>query len=834
MNEHPPASMELPEHIETPAPGSGGSRTGLTAAEARRRALADGSNEIRREQGVTPWSILLRQFQGAMIWLLVAAAGISFLVGESLDAIAILVIVVLNALVGFFQEYRSERAVQALQAMTAPRARVLRDGRAVTVPAAEVVKGDLLLLEAGDVVAADAQLIEAHVLSVIEAALTGESLPSEKSLVAAPPDAPLAERTDRVFMGTAVATGTGMAEVTAIGMATELGKIAHLLATTTEQTTPLQRQLERVGRGLLVLCVATVGLVALVSMLHGQPWMELLMSSVSLAVAAVPEGLAATVTVALALGVQRMAARHVLIRRLPSVETLGSTTVICTDKTGTLTTGEMRVREVWGAEHGRVVEAAAACCDAEIGADGRGGTGDPTEIAILLAAAQRGIDRAQIERDRPRVDVHPFDSDRKRMSIFRADGHLYLKGAVESVVPLCGQETAGALDAAAEMASRGLRVLAVATGPNNQESGLALHGLIGIADPPRTEAIEAVREARAAGIRTVMITGDHPMTARAIALELGIVQPHEDWRERVHARATPQQKLEIVRSWKARGEIVAMTGDGVNDAPALREAHIGIAMGQAGTEVTREASDMILTDDNFASIVAAVREGRGVYDNIRKTLVYLLAGNTGELLVMLGAAVLALPVPLVPLQILWINLVTDGLPALALVADPPDADVLHRPPQPPNNPMLARPEWTTIVVTGLVQATVTLSVFAWALRARDLTEARNLAFTVLVFGELFRAFAARSRTRPFWRVPLFSNISLLAVIVVSAALQIAIHHIPFTQELFGVGTISAMDCLLSLVLGLLPLAAAELLKAALRQRGAATSTAVTAMKGTSR
>ena len=413
-----------------------------------------------------------------------------------------------------------------------------------------------------------------------------------------------------------------------------------------------------------------MALVAVLGFLRGLPRMEVLLSSVSLAVAAVPEGLAAVVTIALALGVQRMASRHVLIRTLPSVETLGCATVICTDKTGTLTTGVMVVRELWGGDHSALLFAAAACSDAELAADGRSGTGDPTELAILMAAAQRGIDRKAIESERPRVAVEPFDADTKRMSIRRGDGKLYVKGAVEVVLPVCATGTENAVEANAGMARQGLRVLAVAVGEGPGEANLKLLGLVGIADPPRTEAIAAVALARAAGIKTVMITGDHPVTAEAIGRELGILTPADDPAEVVHARATPEDKLRIVREWKARGDVVAMTGDGVNDAPALREAHIGIAMGQTGTEVTREASDMILTDDNFASIVAAVQEGRGIYDNIQKTLVYLLAGNVGELAVMLGASAVGLPLPLLPLQLLWINLVTDGLPALALVGDP--------------------------------------------------------------------------------------------------------------------------------------------------------------------
>lgn len=789
---------------------------GLTSAEAERRLNDVGLNEIARDAPTSPWTILAAQFRSPLIWLLLGASVLSGILGEIADAIAIGTILVLNACVGFFQEYRAEKAMLALRSMTAPRARARRDGHATTISAAQVVPGDVLLLEAGDIVAADARLLEAHNLSTNEAPLTGESAPVDKSMKASAPDAPLAERTDAVFMGTSVATGSGSAEVVATGMRTELGKIAHLLATTHEEATPLQMRLAAVGRTLLFVCLAIVAVVATIGLIRGQGWLEVLMSAVSLAVAAVPEGLPAIVTIALAIGVQRMAARHALIRKLPAVETLGSATVICTDKTGTLTTGVMTVRELWGADHVRLLGAAAACCDAELHADDRTGNGDPTEIAILAAAAERGLRRETIERSNPRRGVNPFDADRKRMSILRADGVLYVKGAVDLLLPLCAAGTEGVAEANAEMAGRGLRVLGVATGSGPTESGLHLLGLVAIADPPRTEAIEAVAAARTAGIRTVMITGDHLATARAVARELGIVRAGDDADDLVHARATPEDKLKIVRSWKARGAIVAMTGDGVNDAPALREAHIGIAMGRTGTEVTREASDMVLSDDNFASIVAAVQEGRGIYDNIRKTLIYLLAGNTGELLVMLVAALIGLPLPLLPLHLLWINLVTDGLPALALAMDPPDADILRRPPRPPSEPILGRAAWVDVVWAGLLQAGVTLGVFAWALQARDLDEARNLAFTTLVFGELFRSFASRSPTKVFWEVGAFTNLRLLSVVVASVLLQIGIHHIGGLERLFQIRALSLVDCAISLSLGLLPVTVLELTKVARR------------------
>jgi Ca2+-transporting ATPase len=777
-----------------------------------------GANEIRRAPRPSRAKMLLRQFASPLVWLLLAAAAVSGALGEIADAVAISVIVIANAVVGFFQEHRAENALEALRALTAPRARVRRDSRQVVIAAAEVVPGDILLLEAGDVVAADARLLEAHRLSTNEAPLTGESAAVDKTARPAAADAPLAERHDFVFLATSVATGTGVAEVTATGMATELGKVATLLAGAEETTTPLQARLARVSRVLLLLCLGIVAVTAAVGLARGRSWLEVFMSAVSLAVAAVPEGLPAIVTIALAIGVQRMAERNVLIRRLPAVETLGSATVICTDKTGTLTTGVMTVRELWGADHQALLSAAAACCDAELADDRRTGIGDPTEIALLAAAAERGIERAAIERERPRRHENPFDSDRKRMSIGRADGVLYVKGAPEVLLPLCTAGTAGAAEANAEMASRGLRVLAVAVGTGADERDLRMLGLAAIADPPRSEAIEAVAAARTAGIRTVMITGDHPVTAHAIARELGIIRDGEDAAERVHARATPEQKLAIVRGWKQRGAVVAMTGDGVNDAPALREAHIGIAMGKTGTEVTREASDMVLADDNFASIVAAVREGRGIFDNIRKTLVYLLTGNAAELAIMLAAAVAGLPLPLLPLHLLWVNLVTDGLPALALVMDPPDPDALRRPPRSPGEAMLGRPEWVGVMAVGALEAAIVLGVFVGALRTADVGVARALAFDTLVVSELFRAFASRSPTRLFGQVGVFTNLRLVAVVAVSLLVQFSLHQLPALGRLFQLPILSAGDRLLPLLLGLVPVTAVELGKLARRRR----------------
>jgi Ca2+-transporting ATPase len=789
---------------------------GLDREAAEAALVRYGPNELPQGPTRTVWSLWWRQFEGAMTWVLLAAGGLSVVVGHLLDAAAIGSILVLNAAVGFLQEFRAERALGALRSLTAPHARVVRDGIVRDVPARLVVPGDLLELEAGDLVAADARLVEAHALRTIESALTGESVPVEKEPSGSAPGAALADRRGDVFLGTAVVAGRARAVVEATGAATEMGRIASLLATAEQPETPLQAQLREVGRTLLVACVAIVAVVAAVELARGGAWLEVLLSSTALAVAAVPEGLPTIVTIALALGVQRMAARNALVRRLSSVETLGSVTVVCTDKTGTLTTGSMAVRDVWARDRPRLLEAAAACCDATLGPEG--GVGDPTELALLRAAEEHGIERAALEARIPRVAETPFDSERKRMSVLRADGVLYVKGAPEVVGALCVEGTDGAVAAARDMAARGLRVLAVATGAGPAESGLRLLGLVGLADPPRPEARDAIARARAAGVRTIMITGDHAVTAEAIAREIGLVAEGETAAGRLHARATAEDKLRIVHRLQAAGEVVAMTGDGVNDAPALREAHIGVAMGRSGTEVTREASDMVLTDDNFATIVAAIEEGRAVYDNIRKALLYLLTGNTAELLVMLGAALAGLPLPLLPLQLLWINLVSDGLPALALVTDPPEPGVLQRPPRPVGAAMLGRRAWLGVVSVGALEASVVVGAFAWACTRLPLPEARTVAFTTLVLSELLRVFAARSSVHLYWQVGVLTNLHVIWVVLFSILVQAALPYLPFTARLFAVAPLPHAWLLVSAALGLVPVSAVEIWKLAVKRR----------------
>jgi len=868
--------------------------SGLSTEEAAQRLAADGRNELRTAPGPSPLLLFLAQFKNLVIWVLIGAAVLSALLGEGADAIAIAAIVFLNACIGFYQEYRAEQAVAALRKMAAPLARVVRDGRATVIPAAEVVRGDVLLLEAGDLVAADARLIEAASLRANEAPLTGESQPVEKdSAPLSAAETALADRRNMVYLGTSVVGGQGRALVAATGMQTEVGRIASLLEDAGDGETPLQRRLDRVGRSLLAASLAIVALVFLLGLMRGEPPGRMLLAAVSLAVAAVPEGLPAVVTVALALGVGRMARRNALVRRLPAVETLGCTQVICSDKTGTLTVGQMTVTALWVAgrelevtgqgyspegdllEGGRSVLAgevaavrtvltlAAGCNEAELdNREGRAGiVGDPTEAALLVAAAKIGIHRAAMETESPRLRVLPFDSERKRMTLVRrtVDGpRAFVKGAPDlllsrcshclapdgSVIALTEAARAQILEANDTLAGRALRVLAVAFRDLSEadcahlddeplEGDLVFAGLLAMYDPPRAEAAEAVKRCQQAGIRVVMITGDHPATAAAVAQELGLLRPgqevvsglqvqqmsDEELEQRVeriavYARVTAEDKLRVVRALKARGAVVAMTGDGVNDAPAIKEASIGVAMGITGTEVTKEASDMVVTDDNFSSIVAAVEEGRGIYDNIKKCLQYLLAGNTAEILLMLAAVLVGWPLPLLPLQLLWINLVTDGLPALALATDPVDPGVLSRPPRRPDEQFADRAFLRLVFLTGALTAGVALLAFYYGLVVeRNLVAARNYAFSALVFAELFRSFGVRSPDRPLWRRRGPGNLRLTLVVIVSVLLQIFIHHVPALQRLFGIEPISAAACAGLLALGTIPLLVLELRKA---------------------
>ncbi|MCX7007188.1 MAG: HAD-IC family P-type ATPase, partial [Kiritimatiellaeota bacterium] len=760
---------------------------GLTGAEAARRLAETGPNQLQEQAGHGPWKIFLEQFKELIVWVLIGAALVSGFLKEWVDTGAIVGIVILNAILGFVQEYRAEKALAALRRLANPNTRVIRDGQLITIPSVELVPGDLIELEAGDHIPADARIIwHTANLAVQEASLTGESAPVAKHTPAlAAAELPLAERANIAYMGTAVVTGKGRALVSETGMRTELGRIAGMIQAIESEPTPLQKKLAAFGAFLVKLCAVLVALVFVLQWWragwHLHDLSEIFLTAVSLAVAAIPEGLPAVVTIALALGVQRMVKRHALIRKLPSVETLGCATVICSDKTGTLTRNEMTVQAVVaGGQHYEVsgigyapqgefrcsgglrppseepaLRAALMCatlCNAASLREEDGSwkiTGDPTEAALLTAAAKAGLNRTALETEQPMLEELPFDSERKRMTMIRrtADGRriAYVKGAPDVMLAHCRLSDADRAALArtnAELAGRALRVLAVAQrelGPEiteptveNVERDLTFLGLIAMMDPPRAEAKIAMATCRTAGIRAVMITGDDPNTATAIGRELGMLgaddramtgaelEKLDDTalaaqveRTPVFARVAPEHKLRIVRAWKQRGQIVAMTGDGVNDAPAVKEADIGVAMGITGTDVTKEVSDMIVTDDNFASIVAAVEEGRGIYDNILKFVHYLLSCNIGEILVMLVASLFGLPAPLLPIHILWINLVTDGLPALALGVDPVDTDIMRRPPRAPTEAVVDLRRGLVMTLQRAFIAACSLGAFAW-------------------------------------------------------------------------------------------------------------------------
>jgi P-type Ca2+ transporter type 2C len=870
------------------------SRTGLSQEVAGRRLTEHGPNELRQAESIRPLTLLLAQFKSLIVWILVAASLVSGIMSEWADCIAIVSIVVVNGLIGFYQEYSAERSLAALRRMTAPQARVRRDGRSLSIPAAEVVPGDVLELEAGDLVPADARVLEASALKTVEAALTGESEAVDKEVACLErEDVPLGDLRNMVFLGTSVAAGKGLALAVETGMGTEIGRIADLLAgAASEDKTPLQKRLDSFGRILVWGSLGIVGLIFVLGLVRGIPGLELFLTSVSLAVAAVPEGLPAVVTIALAVGVQRMAARRALVRKLHAVETLGSANVICTDKTGTLTVGEMTVRALWTAGTTYEVTGEGYGPEGTIRAEGSGlqpgpecplrevltvfvgcngaslarqdgswkVVGDPTEGALLTAGAKLGLGVADVEREIPRVAEIPFDSDRKRMTVIRRrpDGSFLAltKGAPDVLLGLCtrvrdtadlramtDEDRRTILAENAALAGRALRVLAAAsrdlepgcdpTSAAAVERDLVFLGLAGMYDPPRSEAKSAVALAKSAGIRVVMITGDHPHTALAVARELGIAGQEDialsgieldrlddgslDERvERVavYARVTAAHKLRIVRAWKARGGVVAMTGDGVNDAPAIKGADIGIAMGRSGTEVTKEASDMVITDDNFASIVAAVEEGRGIYDNIKKTMQYLLAGNVGELLLMTACVLIGLPMPLLPIQLLWINLVTDGLPALCLATDPIDPTVMKRKPRRREEKLTDRGFVGLMIATGLLTSGVALAVYLYSLGRVSQEMARDHAFTALVYAELLRSFGARSETRSVWRVGLLSNLKLALVVLASMALTFWAPHNAWLGSFLKVEPMPVHHCLVLLVVGAIPLLVLEAWKLA--------------------
>lgn len=842
---------------------------GLPATEVQTRLARYGPNRLPEAAAVSPWRLLLNQFKSVMTLLLLAAILIALLLGDQLEAGAILVVLLLNALLGFVNEYRAERSVQALQALVVPVAKVVRDGAMHEAPAAELVPGDLISFEAGDRIPADARLVEARSLRLDESSLTGESVAVDKDATARlNADTPLAERQTMLYLGTAAVQGRGQALVTATGSATEMGKIAVLMAGAEEERTPLEARLDRLGRYLALVAVGIAVVVAAAGLWRGEALLPMLETSLALAIAAVPEGLPAVVTIALALGMRRMAQRRAIVRRLSAVETLGSTHVICTDKTGTLTQNQMTVSEfhlnerkvqVTGAGYAPkgeffvadkplqpladpqlrlLLRAGLLCNNAALEGAGEESAivGDPTEGALLVAAAKAGLDRAAEQSAYPKVGEVPFDARERRMatihqrvagvvddrSIAAAPFTIFVKGAPEVVLPACTRrqqaEATVEMSAAdqerfaqgnAAMAGRALRVLALAykdAASANEDpfADLIFLGLVGMIDPPRPEVKESVQRCQEAGIRVAMITGDQKSTAEAIAQELAILRREETAAQvvdgqtldqmddaalqaragqiAVYARVSPEHKLRIVHMLQAQGQVVAMTGDGVNDAPALKAADIGIAMGRMGTDVAREASDMVLADDNFATIVAAVEEGRVVFANVRKFVHYLFSCNLSEIITMFVATVAGLPLPLLPLQILWLNLVTDVFPALALAGEPAEAGIMQRPPVEARRQRPPAAFVRSIFSQGVLLAGSTLAAFVWALgSSTDTRRAITVAFLTLGLAQLFHVFNSRFETASAFGPQLFSNRAVWAAIGLTIALQLLAVYLPIFQ-----------------------------------------------------
>lgn len=848
---------------------------GLDSDEAERRGSQYGPNAIQEQQRRRPWRILFDQFTDFMILVLLAAAFIAGFVGEPEDTVAIIVIVVLNGVIGFVQEYRAEQAIAALKRLAAPHATVRRGGQVRTLSASQLVPGDVVLLETGNVIPADLRLVEAVQLKVDESPLTGESVPVEKQ--EAPlrdADLPLGDRRNMAYKGALVTYGRGSGVVVATGMNTELGKIATMLSEEEEVKTPLQKRLARFGQRLALAALAICAIVFAVGVLQGKSIVLMFLTAVSLAVAAIPEALPAVVTISLALGARGMVRKNALVRRLPAVETLGSVTYICSDKTGTLTQNRMRVEQVY--VDGRLekdfnqqtlnsqpwrlfYQALALNNDATCNASGEV-AGDPTEVALYTVAREAGFDKGAPEMAARREAEIPFDSDRKCMTTFHRDSDgiiAFTKGAPEAVIEKCETmlrgstevaiEAAELLRRAEEMAADGLRVLAVAyrkwlelpaeRSPQKSETGLTFLGLAGLMDPPREEARDAVAQCVSAGITPVMITGDHPATAQAIARRLGILtnddaaltgqelsqlSPSAFERRvkhtRVYARVAPAQKIRIVKGLQEQGEFVAMTGDGVNDAPALKRADIGVAMGKAGTDVAREAAHMVLLDDNFATIVAAVRAGRRIFDNIRKFIKYTMTSNAGEIWVIFLAPFLGLPIPLLPIQILWINLVTDGLPGLALAAEPEERGLMQRPPRPPQESIFAHGMWQHIVWVGLLMGGVSLVTQAWAYHDGS-GHWGTMVFTTLTLSQMAHVLAIRSERDSFFQQGAWSNIPLLGAVTLTFFLQLAVIYLPFLNGVFKTAPLSGAELALCLAFSTIVFMAVEIEKWLIRRLG---------------
>jgi Ca2+-transporting ATPase len=849
---------------------------GLSSEQAKERLGLYGPNALPRHIRRSAVTLLKEQFSDVMVLVLLAAALISGAVGDIVDTLVIMAIVVLNAGFGLVQAWRADNALEAIHALSAIRASVQRDGHIQDIDACDLVPGDIVLLEAGNQVPADIRLVAAIQMKSDESALTGESLTIDKHTdVISSAATALGDKFNMAFKGTAVTHGRARGLVVSTGMATEIGKIAEMLSQTDAVITPLQKRLGFFGKRIAAVVVAICLTIFIVGVLRGEPPLLMVMTALSLAVAAIPEALPAVVTVLLALGARKLVALNALVRHLPAVETLGSVTYICSDKTGTLTQNQMHVEHLIVAVDGHprsialpgslnkaaqeeVLRAAVLCNDARRSQDLRW-SGDPTETALTVAADSHGIDKEELDEHNPRVHEVPFDAKRQRMStLHQTEQGLvsYVKGAPEQVISQCRtiwDPTSGAeghtldraiwLAQAASLASNGLRVLALARRNHDQhpreahlahalESDMSLVGLIALIDPPRPQAQGAITECLGAGITPVMITGDHPATALAIASQLGLTQTSKPAvitgpelsalsdaelaarvnDVRVYARVDPAQKIRIVQALQARGEFVAMTGDGVNDAPALKQADIGIAMGKGGTDVAREASGLVLMDDDFATIVKAVREGRRIFDNIRKFIRYAMTGNSGEIWTIFLAPMLALPIPLLPIHILWVNLVTDGLPGLALASEPAEPGLMRRPPRPPQESLFAHGMWQHILGIGLLIAGLCLGVQAWAIAAGH-EHWQTMVFTVLTLSQMAHVMAIRSEQLPLWRLGLGSNKPLLCAVLITFALQMAAIYLEPMQVLFKTQALSLTELAICLGAALIVWLAVEVEKA---------------------
>lgn len=833
---------------------------GLTSVEAKERLLKNGPNSLKENAKTSPLVVFFRQFQNVMIYILGIAALISLVIGDFQDAIVILVIVILNAIIGFVQEYRAEKAMEALKKMAAHLAQVRRDGKVIQVSADELVTGDVVLLEAGALVPADLRLIETHSLRILESSLTGESNPIEKStLELESSDLSLGDRTNMAYRSTMVNYGRGEGIVVATGMNSEIGQIARLLQEKESQT-PLQNRMADFGKKLSIAVILICLVIYLTGIIRGEDPIQMLLMAISVAVAATPEALPAVITIGLALGAKRMFLKNALIRKLPAVETLGSVQYLCSDKTGTITQNRMEVMEQWiftgatpfpGFDLQNTLVLSMALNQDAIVEKGSDNQGDPTEIALIeFSQKQPEFEAAWLTRF-PREFELPFDSVRKRMTTlhsFEKGWIVVCKGAVESVLSICPNiDKADILKRADEFASQGMRILAYATAfldvlPEvldfeTLEKNLHFLGFVAMIDPPRPEAIEAIADCHRAGIIPIMITGDHPLTAEYIARKTGILRFETDkviigkdlekmdeeefYREiehiRVFARISPEQKLNIVKALQHNHYFVAMTGDGVNDAPALRRANIGIAMGITGTDVSKEAAHMILLDDNFATIIRAIREGRRIFDNIRKFIKYTMTSNAGEILTIFLAPLVGLPIPLLPIQILWINLVTDGLPGLAIAYEPAEDNVLKRPPRPYNDSIFSEGIGFHILWVGLLMGLVCIGVQFWAVYVGN-SNGQTMVFTVLSLSQMGHAMAIRSSHNSLFRLGLMSNKPLLGAVIITVALQLAVVYIPALQDIFKTKSLSLVDLVICLALSMVVFLAVEIEKWFKRRR----------------